>query len=336
MALSRYQIIQIGLGIIVFTILIFFAGAEALSALSTASPVHLILVFVIVACLTALSARRWGDLTNSFVGHQVCSFFDYYHTFILSRATGLIIPQSASELGLRPILHRLSTQSSGLSAFNAGLIERFFDGTLLLATGIPSFIFIIGLIGSKLYVILLLSFIFFWLLGLTAFTRSSIAYLSKLTSRITETRSAQNNYLSRLFITKLNQTIDPLSKSVARDNSTIKWVGFLSIVRYLLISLQFLLIARALGLTGIGVIDMFAALPAAQLSLLIAITPGGIGFVEGGFLGVFIALGIPLNEINAFLVGQRIITGVFIFLLAFLSHISTSILMWRNSRNRIN
>ena len=61
--------------------------------------------------------------------------------------------------------------------------------------------------------------------------------------------------------------------------------------------------------------------PVAQLSLLLAFTPGALGVLEGGWYVVFSIVGISQADSSAFLIGQRAYLFIFtsmIFLISYL------------------
>ena len=61
--------------------------------------------------------------------------------------------------------------------------------------------------------------------------------------------------------------------------------------------------------------------PLGQLSYLFAFTPGGLGIFEAGWLAILKIGGITTEQALIFVVGQRILTVIFIGILALISHI---------------
>jgi uncharacterized membrane protein YbhN (UPF0104 family) len=74
-----------------------------------------------------------------------------------------------------------------------------------------------------------------------------------------------------------------LAADGARETLVLERVGVATVVRYGLICVLFTLVARALGLAEIGMVEILGAVPGAQLGAILSVTPGAIGFLEGGF-----------------------------------------------------
>jgi uncharacterized membrane protein YbhN (UPF0104 family) len=68
---------------------------------------------------------------------------------------------------------------------------------------------------------------------------------------------------------------------------------------------------------------VFVGIPIAQLGLLFSVTPGALGALEAGWLGVLLLAGLPRPEIAAFLIAQRAAITVFIPVLGALSYLGS-------------
>jgi uncharacterized membrane protein YbhN (UPF0104 family) len=86
-----------------------------------------------------------------------------------------------------------------------------------------------------------------------------------------------------------------------------------TVLRYLLMVLRFAAVSVALDV-AVPSLLVFVGIPIAQLGLLLAVTPGALGALEAGWLGVLVLGGLPRQDIVAFLVGQR--AALFVFTLA--------------------
>jgi uncharacterized membrane protein YbhN (UPF0104 family) len=63
-------------------------------------------------------------------------------------------------------------------------------------------------------------------------------------------------------------------------------------------------VARAVDITGHGP-AFVAGFPITQLSLIVAVTPGGLGLVEAGWYGVLLLGAVPEGDVLTFVVAQR-------------------------------
>ena len=57
----------------------------------------------------------------------------------------------------------------------------------------------------------------------------------------------------------------------------------------------------------IGVFEMLAVAPIIQLTVIISVTPGGLGINEAGWIGVLTAMGMAADEAAGFAVAYRIV-----------------------------
>ena len=94
----------------------------------------------------------------------------------------------------------------------------------------------------------------------------------------------------------------------------------LTLLRFLFLVLRLYLLNESLDL-GIPVALFVAGIPIAQLTLALALTPGALGFLEGGWYAVLTLGGVAEIERSAFLIGQRAYWSIFIGLIFLLTYI---------------
>jgi uncharacterized membrane protein YbhN (UPF0104 family) len=170
------------------------------------------------------------------------------------------------------------------------------------------------------YAVTLVLLVTLWLLGFVGLAGVIIQILSRLLDLVSNRLSGRDTWLVRIgtWSAKVAKSLSV----AARDSAVLRRISAITVMRYGLISVEFTLIARALGLKEIGFLEILVALPVAQTGLLIAVTPGGLGFLEGGFWGAFKAMNLAPEAISTFLVGQRVLNGLFILVLAASSFVS--------------
>jgi uncharacterized protein (TIRG00374 family) len=297
------------LGLVALVVILYTGGQDALDSLASSIPGYLAMAFVTTVCVTVVSAWRWAILTDRLMGEKVCSFLVYYRSYILARAAGIFVPQGASDFALRPVLHRISSRSGITNALTGVAFERVADVSLIPAVAIPATLFLTGAVDATVLWWFYLAALALWAvlfvtLGPTL-VRSSAAVVAAAT-RVLQ--------MGGLWLAPANRATKIMSESmvrVAEQRTVLGQVAALSLLRYVLIGLQFLLVAYALDLDGIGAVEMAAALPSAQLGAMFAITPAGLGFVEGGFFGALQLMEVATGSITAFLVGQRVLVSLF-------------------------
>lgn len=89
-----------------------------------------------------------------------------------------------------------------------------------------------------------------------------------------------------------------------------KKIGLLSIMRYFTLSLRIIFLVFALNLSIDYLVILFG-MPLSQLSLIFSLTPGAMGFLEGGWFVVFLLAGIDKASTSLFLLGQRFFWLIF-------------------------
>ncbi len=308
-----WRALSLALGIAVLVWLLYWAGADSLDALRTADPIRVLAAFGVTLLLSAVSARRWADLTLVLGDARDISVVKYYRSFMAGRAAGLILPQTVSDFGVRPVVHRVSAGASGKAALAGALVERVMDGTLWLVLFPASLMYLLHVWTQAAYLMAVGAGMLLWVFVFLVLGRGILSSMAGLAERIAKRSSAR---CTTGWLAKMTSALGRLLSRITREEMPIRRVGISSLARFFLIIGQFVLIARSLGLPSIGWLQVLAALPAAQLGLVVGITPAGLGLVEGGFLGALIALGVSARESGVFVVGQRALISLFVLVLA--------------------
>jgi len=307
------QISLSALGLAVFMALIFWGGSDVLKSLMSSHLGYITIFLVVGFFQTLLAAWRWAITLDWFVGHNHTSFKTYYRSFVLSRVSGLFIPQVVSDLAVRPVLHGLSRSSSHIDAFAGSITEKLLDVSLALSMSIPAILFIVNLVDSSWFVVLLFSVVTIWSIVMVAFGPFVLRWAGKviLNAMYIFTRVTRSRFGS--ITESVAQSVDRITRA-SEDKTTMTKLVALTVVRYVLIGVYLVLLAYALPLSDMGLIEVLSALPIAQLGAVMAITPGGIGFVEGGFFGAFVLTGVSAQSAVTYLIALRLLVSLNILL----------------------
>ncbi len=300
------------LGLAALLVLLWLGGRDALDSIASADPVYLALAFGTTVAVTAVSSWRWAVLTGLFVGGGYGPLLPFYRSLVLSRAAGLFIPQGASDFALRPLLHRVSAGGPASSSFAGVTVERVADGTLVIAAGVPAALYVLGPLGETGHWGVLAAALGVWALCFAFLGQRALRWTAGAAEALA--CGADGDGLKQRTKGLLSKAGASL-REASGHNVALRHAAALSVLRYVLISLQFTLIAYALDLDDVGVLQVVAALPLAQLGAIVAVTPGGIGFVEGGFFGSLDLMEVSGESVATFLVGQRVLISVFILTL---------------------
>ena len=309
-------VVTAALAIALIAALIAFGGRAAMTSLATMSPGFVLLGFAATALLTGISARRWARITNLLANRDDQGSAAYYAAFIWGRVAGFVLPASLGDIGVRSMLYRASTGVSALSAASGVLIAHVFDAWIILVSVAVAVPFFLGMLTAPQFATLLIGCHVMWLVAL---------YL--LESTLVRALAAVIAGMSRgVLQTKRFAAFGPIcsraagSLRAASDTSRFSLeMALLSIARFILIVVQFSLISAALGTDEIGAVELAAAVPAAQVGVLLGVTPGALGFLEGGFAAAFVPMGVGRVAIATFLLGQRILISLYTVILAILA-----------------
>ena len=285
-----------------FVALFVLAGKKSIDSLKAIQWVPFLGAILCTVIITVSISFRWKEITNHLEGKKVASWTSFYYFFIISRALGFIIPKDISDIGLRTAglkkRHNLRTMSAGTSV----IIDRLFDllliGLFLLGT-LP---FWSGLFSSTLNIIFLLFFLAIPGIILIFNHRILVWILQKIIDLLFFLMSVFP-FLRKKMPEKI--VFPELTRNIATR------LYLLSLLKITATAGRFVFFSHALGL----IIDpntIIYGTPLAQLSYLIAFTPGGLGIFEAGWLGVLKLGQINTSSALSFAVGQRILTMIII------------------------
>lgn len=298
------------LGVAIFVLLIRVGGPRLAESLRSASPGWLAAAFVTIGLLTAVTAYRWGVLTDLFLDDAGPRFGSYYRSFLLGRVLALVMPSGLADLAGRPVLHRWIDGTPIAATAQGGILARVVDISLVVPLVGLSLLSLLlrmpGAVFAGLFAMLLLG----WL----------VAYV-RFTGRVAVALSASIAWLERRLgrwpkLHELASSARRALRAAALDRRRLEAVGLMSAGRYLLIAVEYFCLARALGLQTIGWVEILVGIPLAQSLAAVAVTPAGLGLQEGGFWGALRILGVPSAAAGSFLLGWRLLHTGFVLALA--------------------
>jgi len=318
-----YQRIFALLGIVLFGGVLYYAGPGAWQRVLVADIGYLFIAFMACVLLTASSATRWGLITNAVARKRVCSYLHYFYYFVIGRVSGLFVSRSLGDFAVRPLALRAANPLSTRRMIYALFLDKLFDLLVLGALLIPSILYILRWLPLSGYVLLA----FFVFLGLSLFWWRYDKFLKAILGWVSQNRprlSPRNE--------KIGQWLDFLAKGENWVSSGVVMRAYLiTLIRFVLLTLQFYLVSVALRLP-FSFWEFWGAIPLVQLGLLVAITPGALGILDIGWLGVLTLLGGAEADCNSFVVGQR----VFVFVFTVVMGLATSLWMLLLSNNSAN
>lgn len=283
------------IGIIIFLIFIF----------ETSSPGRLLVIFnfgwlntasatILTFFIILIAAWRWHILIN-LQSNNAVSFMVILKTSIWARLSSQTTSQIVGDFGLKMLmLNNLKIP------FQKILFSVIWDKSFELLMLIAAFIGYISITHFITSAILLWLFIPLCFILLLPFSMLSIQ-------------------LTRFFLKKRKGIVKDLQHDLTIKNASS--ISILSLGKYILVAFRYFIIINYFKF-DIKFFDVFLGTALTQLGNIIAITPGGLGFIETGWIGFFKYFNIKSDYTGAFLLTQRmiILLSIFIVYVLFLGY----------------
>lgn len=306
------HILSLVVGFAIFGFLIYYNHFEGLARLQMLDYGPAFGALIATLVMTVAISIRWGILANALSNRRLASWIDYYYYFIISHLFGFFLPKDLTDFGIRIYwLRKNHDLSLPLSSFSV-VLDRFFDLLLIFIFFCSVVTYWLGWVQPLTGVLLMLftalmtgSILFFFHLKLLKFSENSInALLNKI------------NYISWV-----KQRLPGSLKIPDFDRKTIILVYCFSLMKFSFTAFRFVLFSFALGLS-ISPWLFILGTPIGQLGYLLSFTPGGLGGFEAGWFGILKLDGVTTEQALTFVVGQRVLSVLYVMLLAFIAHMT--------------
>jgi uncharacterized membrane protein YbhN (UPF0104 family) len=290
------------LSLALFGLIFWLGGPEAWRQVLSGDLRGILPAFLLSGMAGMLAATRLRIIAGSVAGREMPSWCRFYYLNMTARALGLVVPRGLSTLGGKSVALKALGVPLKRSVWLV-LMDNVFDVGLLSVLVIPSLLFLRGLISLGGFIALSL--------GLVAALGGGL-WWAIATGRLI----ALLRWLGRIPWLASVLRIGPEIPADLLPPSpvSLKALG-LSVLVNGVIALRFYYIARAVGL-GYPCALFVAALPVTQLSLLLAVTPGGLGLFEAGWYGVLLLGGVISQDALSFVIAQRAYVFVFVLIWA--------------------
>lgn len=322
--LKTYRILLSIMGLVIFGLILYLGGIESLKHVIRADLLYLGCVFVFTGMITYINSLRWGMITNSLEKRKICSFRNYFHYQIMSRAVSLVVSRNVGDFGARPIAMRVSGSLPLGRALFSSFADKFFDLWLVILCFIPVLLYSMQIDNFQ-------AFAFLLLISITAGSAVVIAKFTSLLAIFMKLIEVFSRKISRLpFLGKLMserrlKKINFNRQNLAKESNIAAKAQFLTLLKFMGMIFRAYFISKAIGF-HVPFWAWLVAVPIAQASALVAITPSGLGILEMGWYGALLLVGVNNLEITAFVIGQRAYIASSVIILAFLSYLMSSLL----------
>jgi uncharacterized protein (TIRG00374 family) len=194
---------------------------------------------------------------------------------------------------------------SALSVF----MDKLFDLVLALLLVIPVALFLVGWIERPLAFGIMGGVVVVGVLLIGWQYEQSIRFFGRLGTRFSEPL-ARVPVIGRRLVRRLPKQLDRLSSETFVENRVALQAFLLTLVMYGLLSARLFFIAQALRL-DIPWYLLAMGIAVTQLALVFSVTPGSLGFLEGGWAAVLGLAGLTLDQFTTFVIGRRAFVLVF-------------------------
>lgn len=291
------------LSLVIFVLILWWAGPETWRQLLDSEWQPLLAALLVYGAAGAVAATRLRVISYGINGEHVGSWRRFYYLAMMARALGIVLPRGLSSLGGKAVGLRALGLSLRRSLWTV-VVDNAYDVVSLALVTPVAILFLQGRIGAALFGLSLLAL---WLLlGLLIGWATASGWLRTLLQ-----------WLSRRF-PWLRQRLR-LDAALADDllptpRSAVAALAWTVALNLLLIT-TYKLISDAVNL-DLSWWLFAASFPIAQLSLIIAVAPGGLGIFDLGWLGLLRLGGVSQADALTFVVAQRAFIMVFVLIWA--------------------
>ncbi len=294
--------LRLGLQLIslaLFGLVLVLGGPEAWQQVAAGDVKYILISFLFLGFTSMMSAVRLQLIARSSTGRGLAPWSRFYHLNMTTRALGLIVPRTLSTVGGKSV----GLGALGVSLRRAVWIVMLDNGFDLLVLGIlagPALLYLRNQDAAGAFLALSLGLIVVLAVGLWWITGAGRGrLLMRWLDRIPRLASALH-----LDPENVPDLVPPRRVAFQTLGLTILLNGAIAACFYH--------ISQAVGMAHPWAIFV-AGFPITQLSLIVSVTPGGLGLFDAGWYGVLMLGGVPNQEALTFVIAQR--AYIFIFVL---------------------
>lgn len=289
------------LSLVLFVFILWWAGPETWQVVATGDWQALLICFLLLGLAGICSTSRLRLVAQTVSQRPLPSWRWFFYLNWTTRALGVVLPRGISILGGKTVTLR----AFGLPLQQAVwvvLLDNLYDVLVLGSVTIPAFLYLQRGLSWPLFGL-------FSLVGMGVVTAVLGWGLGRGQIR------PFLGWLQRFpWLAQRLNLETPWLPSPSQLLAILAW----SIPLHLTLIFTFYYIGQAVGLTTPPVFYA-ASYPFTQLSLIIAIAPGGLGIFDLGWLGLLRLEGVSQEQALAFVVAQRAYISIFVVLWAVVS-----------------
>lgn len=294
------------LSLVLFGLILWWAGTEPWQQILDSDWRLLVAALLIYGAVGIVSALRLRVVAQALTSDYVGSRRRFYYLSMTARVLGLVLPRGISTLGGKSVGLRALGISLRRSLWIV-LMDNLYDILTLGTAALPAILFLQDQIGVIMFI--LSTFVLWALLALALWLTISSGRLVPLFRWLL----ARVPWLSQRLEMDERIAAHLFPRAAPAMNALLQTM----VLNGLLIA-TYATISRALDLPAPFWL-FAAAFPITQLSLIIAVAPGGLGIFDLGWLGLLRLGGMSQADALTFVVAQRAFIYVFVLVWAAVS-----------------
>jgi uncharacterized protein (TIRG00374 family) len=317
---KRNRILSWGInlaGVLVFALILYLGGVEAWKQIVEGDIRYVLAAFVVTILWNLVAAYRWSLIANRVVGTKVCPYRYYFTYHMIGMLIGQVVPITVGMLGGRPVALSLSQEVSLKRSALSVFLDKLFDLALALLLVTPVALYLVGWIERPVAFGIMGGLVLLGVVLVAWQYERAIRLLGQVGSRLAQPLE-RVPVIGRRLVRGLPQQLDRLSGETFLHNRLAAQAFLLTLVMYSLLAFRLFFIAQALRLE-IPWYLLAMGIAVTQLALVFSVTPGSMGFLEGGWAAVLGLAGLTLEQFTTFVIGRRAYVLVFTLLGALLA-----------------
>ena len=301
-------------GVLAFGLILYWGGAEAWQQILHGDWRYILGAFSVTLLWNLLAAYRWSLIAGRVIGEEgVACPYRYYFTYhMIGMFIGQVVPITVGMLGGRPVALSLSRSVSLRRSALSVFLDKSFDLALALLLVVPVVLYLVGWISRPLAFGLMAGMALVGALLATWQYERGMALVGQAGSRLSRPL-VHLPLIGRRLVQRLPDQLARLSEASGVDNQLAVRSFVLTLAMYSLLATRLFFIAQALRL-DIPWYVLAMGLCVTQLAVVFSVTPGSLGFLEGGWAAVMGLAGLTTDQFLTFVIGRRAYFLVFVLI----------------------
>ena len=297
-------------GLLVFALILYLGGVEAWQRMLQADWRYVVAAFLATVAWNLVAAYRWSLIAENVVDDPSRCPFRYFFTYqMIGMLTGQILPVTVGMLGGRPVALSLSRGVSLKRSMLSVFLDKAFDLVLALVFVSPVLVYLLGWITLTQALGFMAAMAVVGAVVLGWQYEAAVSLFGRTASRLAHFLVFLP-VIGQKLASRLPGQFDRLTEGRYISNVLALRAFLMTVLLYGLLSARLFFISQALQLEIPWYLFVMGAC-VAQLALVFSVTPGSLGFLEGGWAAVLGLAGLSGEQILFFLISRRAFVLVF-------------------------